>query len=277
MLVCGCWGGEVGLAVKCFMPGAVCFVAVCVLTASSPAGCAPVPRSTPPPPQTPEKPVLRVHAAPGTIAIDGDPKDWKRVQTMRFVDSTPKPARNSVVVGVCWDEDFLYVCFVVDDRELYSFSRENDDRNMRDDSVVVLIDTYNDQAGAWMGDDVCYQVNLLELAEPGMGGEPRPRVNDHRGLLAGQPVYEWDGQLRVRVSLQGTLNQPGDLDEGYVVEMAIPWRDIGREPRAEHTRLGLNLVVYDRDAKGEDYHYFGWAESPELLRPDTFRQTVLVK
>jgi len=36
-------------------------------------------------------------------------------------------------------------------------------------------------------------------------------------------------------------------------------------------------VVYDRDAKGEDYHYFGWAESPELLRPDTFRQTVLVK
>ena len=266
------------MSVKCFVAKAMCLAAICVLTAALPGGYAPAPSPyTAPSPQTPEKPVLRVYPAPGTIAIDGNPEDWKWVQTICFVDSMPEPAGNSVVTGVCWDEDFLYVCFVVDDRDLYSFSKKNDDRGMRDDSVVVLIDTCNDQAGTWVGDDICYQVNLLELSDPGSDTEARPRVSDHRGLLAGSPIYEWDGQLRVRVSLQGTLNEAGDLDEGCVVEMAIPWRDMGREPRPERTRLGLNLAVYDRDAKTEDYHYFDWVGSKDLLRPDTFQQIVMVK
>ena len=247
-------------------------VAFCVLCVALVTGCAP--QNSPPPPLGQARPVLRVFPARERIQIDGNTADWKQVQTLGFTDAGSAPARNSATVGICWDESYLYVCFIVDDRDLRSLSVEHDDPSMRDDSVVVLIDTRNDRSAGWRTDDVLYQANLRMLPDEEDPSGVRPRVSDQRGMPGGTGQV-WDGHLRAAVTLQGTLNQPDDLDEGYVVEMAIPWYDLGVSPRAGKTRFGLNLAVYDRDKEAGNYHCFDWLGRAELLQPSGFQEMLL--
>ena len=48
--------------------------------------------------------------------------------------------------------------------------------------------------------------------------------------------YGWESHARVKVSVDETLNDPRDLDEEWVVEVAVPWSSLGLHgPPAELT------------------------------------------
>jgi len=50
---------------------------------------------------------------------------------------------------------------------------------------------------------------------------------DHPYLKGGKAQLGWNARgLRSAVSLQGTINQPGDQDSCWTVEMAIPFADL---------------------------------------------------
>ncbi len=67
--------------------------------------------------------------------------------------------------------------------------------------------------------------------------------------------------LRIGTDIRGTPNQPGDVDEGYSVEIAVPFRELptytrGNRPEAGD-RLNVMLVWLDRYAeKGMDVYGF---------------------
>jgi len=50
----------------------------------------------------------------------------------------------------------------------------------------------------------------------------------------GPAINSWDiAGLRVGVDVRGTINRPGDRDDGWIVEMAMPWKTL-REAAPDH-------------------------------------------
>ena len=74
-------------------------------------------------------------------------------------------------------------------------------------------------------------------------------------------IHAWDiAGLRIGVDVRGTVNQPGDRDEGWTVEIAMPWK-ILREAAPDHKpprpgdrwRINFSRVEWHVDVAGGRY------------------------
>jgi PKD repeat protein len=98
----------------------------------------------------------------------------------------------------------------------------------------------NDGGATTSNDDYRYAISIKEIVLDGSG-------------FTG---WSWDGHIVKKVGLKGTLNFNDDTDDGYTIEVAIPWTDLGIFP-AVGKIFGLQIGVTDRDTES-DYEYFGW-------------------
>ena len=163
----------------------------------------------------------RVYDAPrvvGEIAVDGilDDPGWAMASwTEDFVDILGRDAPTPHLrtrAKILWDETYLYVGAELDEPDLWATLLDRDAIIYRDDDFEVFLDPGGD------GRD------YFEI-----------EINPHGTVLdlflekpyreGGRAVLGWDvSGLEARVSLSGTLNHPGDRDDGWSVEMAIPWK-----------------------------------------------------
>ena len=254
------WGGQIHVSVPSCLTRLLVVAGIAGLTGML-VGCTSATRLGPPV----TEPVV-VRQIRQTITIDGDIDDWPDRPTVRIARSDPPPEGARARIGFGWDETHLYVAFIVSDLNLVSTETRRDARGLRDDGVMLLIDTLADHKDHWRGDDIFYRVNLTGT------------VVDARGLRDKSPNTTWDGGMKHAVTLQGTLNNNKDVDTGYIIEMAVPWTDIGiTKPMPGKAAVGVNMVVYTRGAQEEDFGFYDWAKGPGLLRPDTFGKIVLSK
>ena len=129
-------------------------------------------------------------------------------------------------VKVVFDDESLYLGFEVYDEDV----RGGFDPNQPDphlwtrDAVEIMIDPDGD------GDNVDYyeiQVGPQNLVfDSQFDAYNQPKVEPD-GPFGHQ---EWSSQLRSAVVVRGTLDDARD-DDGYVVEMAIPWASFGKAKR----------------------------------------------
>jgi hypothetical protein len=88
-------------------------------------------------------------------------------------------------------------------------------------------------------------------------------------------LISWDCKtMKHAVKIKGTLNNPDDEDEGWTVEMAIPFKDINaRAKDSSIWRLGFSRVEWDteisnrkyvkkKNAKGKQLSENNWVWSP---------------
>jgi hypothetical protein len=163
-----------------------------------------------------------------SVTIDGklDEAAWARAGSTpelvnpRTGDADPA-APVSGSVKLLYDDEALYAGFDVFDSDL----RGGFDPKARDpqlwtrDTVELMIDPDGD------GDNVDYyeiQVSPQNLVfDSEFDGYNSPKVEPN-GPFGHQ---EWTSELTSAVTLRGTLDtQAAGEDDGYVVEMAIPWR-----------------------------------------------------
>jgi len=193
----------------------------------------------------------------------GDPdQEWQKVAIVEIVDRIPAPRGNAARVGLCWDDDNLYLSFLVRDTELYSSSNVPD-AIASDDGCMVLIEPRPERAPTGPQQYFGFRVNLLST------------LSDSRGLVGQQADYTWQSHMKAAISLRGAINLGGA--EGYIAEMAIPWADMGIKPEGGKTRFGINLVVYDRDADEKFFHYIDCGGDSDLAKPTRFIDAMLVK
>lgn len=158
---------------------------------------------------------------------------WGLAASVKISDM--KISDNTVSFSSLWDEDSLYFRFDVKDCNLWATQTNRDDTLLfLDDMCEVLLDPRNDRGEQWLEDDIIYHVNLLGT------------IKDDRGKIGGGQNVEWNGRARSSVFLRGTLNDNVDIDDGYVVEIAIPWSEIGVVP-SNNLKIGLNFGSSDRD------------------------------
>ncbi|MFM7250446.1 MAG: sugar-binding protein [Planctomycetaceae bacterium] len=192
--------------------------------------------------QTPRSYVAARAEAPP--AIDGtlDDAAWEATPwTDDFVDiegdARPAPTHGTRA-KMLWDDDCLYIAAQLDEPDVWATIRDHDAVIFQDDDFEVFIDPDGDNHHYYE-----FEMNALNT-----GWDlflPKPYKDGGKA----DDAFELAG-LRTAVAVQGTLNDPGDTDRGWSIEIAIPWkafdRPAGRAATApaagERWRVGFSRV-----------------------------------
>lgn len=220
----------------------------------------------------PQNYVVR-HIAKAPV-IDGDIDDavWQQAKwTNDFVDIEgdlkPKPPYKTNV-KMLWDDSCFYIAARMSEPQVWATLKNHDDIVYRDNDFELFI-----EPGSTTHNYYEVEVNAFNTIFDLFLNKP---YRNHGGGLIG-----WDAAgLRSAVKIQGTLNNTADTDEGWTVEMAIPFKAItmGFNPQIPQDgtiyRLNFSRVEYDtrivdghnvklKDSDGHDLPEHNWSWSPQ--------------
>jgi PKD repeat protein len=181
------------------------------------------------------------------IIPDGSLSEWTGADTVTFAGSD-----NTATVSLTWDTNNLYFGFDITDTNLRAVGIDEGDSLHRDDSIEIYLDTSHDGGAAMQVDDYHFIINL------------NGALVDDQGTGSGKN-YSWTSHINYAINIDGTLNDDSDTDNGYVIEVAIPWSDIGGAPVTGDI-IGLDLAVNDRD--GTEVQSFDWCNLASWAVPD---------
>jgi len=228
--------------------------------------------------------VLNIPYISGTIVIDGKTDDWNKDDSITFSDTaiffhTPAEfpfegemeklaaeavssrSRNTVHVMYCWNLSGLYFAFRVEDRHLMAEIREGNDNpdTYLNDGVEIYIDSRNDSKAKMDMNDYQFLVDIIPNHIIFKGDR---KLQDSLSFSVPKE-YGLNILIEKAVSLSGTVNDTLSDDEGFVIEVRIPFEAIGIVPESG-MKFGLDLCNNDNDYFLADY------DKPELkavLRP----------
>jgi len=174
------------------------------------------------------RPSLRIERARGPIQVDGrlDDEAWSHIEPVRdFVQAEPDvgaPPSERTEVWITFDDDFLYFGARMWESEpgrLVTGGMERDVPGIimeEMDAFGVTLDPYLDRRSSFI-----FFVNPVGGLKDGQGADDG-RTRD----------YGWNGVVDARTTID---------DEGWSVEMAIPWRTLRYDPSLEVQEWGINL------------------------------------
>ncbi len=145
-----------------------------------------------------------------------------------------------------WDSEGLYLGAQVIDGQLNAVTTDRDGQIWNDDSIELMLDTANNGGGALLADDYKFYLNVLNVQ-----GESQ----------SWDLTWPTQGGFESAVQVMGTVNNNTDIDDGYTMEMRIPWTYLGGVPIPTTGQVwGFDLVLDDRDASSVR-HTVTWSNS----------------
>lgn len=154
--------------------------------------------------------------------VDGilEPAVWQAIPwSSEFMDiegeNKPIP-EHPTRVKLTWDHTYLYIAAQLSEPQVWATLTERDAVIYQDDDFEVFIDPDGDGKNyAELEINALNTVWDLLLLSPYYQHSPPHAIN------------QWDiGGWQHAVHIDGTLNQPGDTDTGWTVEMAIPFQSL---------------------------------------------------
>jgi len=149
--------------------------------------------------------------------VDGklDEESWKKVywseDFMDIVGKSKTKPRFRTRVKMLWDDDYFFVGAELEEPHIWATLKDRDSIIYLDNDFEVFIDPDGDTHNYYE-----LEINALNtvwdlfLVKPYRDGGPA--------------IHSWDIQgLKTAVYVDGTINNPGDKDKGWSVEIAIPW------------------------------------------------------
>jgi cellulose/xylan binding protein with CBM9 domain len=166
------------------------------------------------PPPVPE---ARIRKAPTPPKIDGvlDDAAWKTATALTLVDSLDgRPAQLRTTARLTWDDEALYVAFDSEDPDVWGTFKNRDDPLYTQDVVEIFIDADADGK----------TYNEIEVSSHNV-------VFDAYFPARRQGMdLSWDSGLQSAVKVNGTIDDPSDRDQGWTVEMRIPFARLSSVP-----------------------------------------------
>lgn len=189
--------------------------------------------------------------------IDGrlDDPAWSKAAVFEgawMVNRRDKTTSPNTVWRVTWDDRYLYFGFDCEDADLTSPAIPRDGSVFDDDCVEMFILPETRTAVYW---------EIVVGASGSLFDALHRKKWDEWGST-GRKEDNVDG-LKYAVALRGTLNKPDDTDQGYSVEVAVPWDQLPEYSRA-HPAAGQTLrMMLVRIDKGKS-KFNVYAYQPEL-------------
>ncbi|MBB73047.1 MAG: hypothetical protein CMJ75_00895 [Planctomycetaceae bacterium] len=204
------------------------------------------------------------------LQIDGrlDETAWKEaVWTANFMDiegsRKPRP-RFQTRAKMLWDDTYFYVAAQLQEPHVWGTLKDHDSVIFHDNDFEVFIDPNGDN-------HEYYELELNALNTTWDLFLPKP-YKDGGGADNG---WEIPG-LKTAIHVQGTLNDPGDEDLGWSVEIAIPWKVLAEfahqaaPPReGDHWRVNFSRVQWRHQIRERKYQKVpkkredNWVWSPQ--------------
>lgn len=181
----------------------------------------------------PESSVFSVPRVEGLI-IDGSGSDWGSrgfpVNILAAPDGKMLEAQDfDTKLRLAWDAEGLYVLVIVQDD--VPVEQGDSSRLWRSDCVEISV-----------AEDIGHLNKYMVVMAPGAD----PRYQKVR-----KSIYDWrpeGGRQRELTVHTASQTKKG----GYVLEMMLPWKNMGIEP-VEGSKIGFQLVVNDDDGQGQSF------------------------
>ena len=184
--------------------------------------------------------------------IDGQGDDtvWQRAPwTEDFVDIEggirPAPPLQTRV-KMLWDSTYLFIYAELREPDLWGTLRQHDTSIFDDNDFEVFINPDNTTHRYFE-----FEINTL--------GTEMDLFLDKPYRNGGKALLSWDARgLISAVAAKGTINQPGDADTGWSVEMAVPLKSLHfwGDPLPQNGtqwRINFSRVEWDRMVKDGVY------------------------
>lgn len=184
--------------------------------------------------------------SPMPILIDGKLTDpaWHDAPWTEYfgdIEGSLKPEpRLHTRVKMLWDDSSLYIAAEIEEPHVWATLTKRDTVIFYDNDFEVFIDPDGDNHEYFE-----FEMNALNTGWDLFLNRP------YRD--GGKPNDAWNiAGLRTAVHVDGTLNNPGDTDRGWSVEMAIPWNALQEHahmpcpPRdGDQWRINFSRVEWD--------------------------------
>jgi hypothetical protein len=189
------------------------------------------------------------YRAPSRLNVDGklDEPGWAAARwSDPFIDiegeSRPRP-RFRTRAKMLWDDDCFYVAAEMEEPDVWATLTERDSVIFHDNDFEIFIDPDGDT-------HAYYELEVNALGTPW----DLLLIKPYRD--GGPAIHGWDiAGLQIGVDVRGTLNRPGNRDEGWTVEIAMPWKILEeaapdhKPPRpGDRWRINFSRVEWDVDA-----------------------------
>jgi Carbohydrate family 9 binding domain-like len=189
-----------------------------------------------------------------SIYIDGklDDQGWRSAPwTDYFVDiegpARPAP-RFRTRVKMLWDEEYFYIAAEMEEPHVWATLTEHDSVIFHDNDFEVFIDPNGDTLEYYE-----FEINALNTGWDLFLYKPYRH--------GGKAQNSWDiPEIRTAVHIDGTLNQPNDIDRGWPVEIAFPWKalaEYAHKPAPPNPgdvwRVNFSRVEWQVDIVGGKY------------------------
>ncbi len=186
----------------------------------------------------PPIPTLEVRRAASTITIDGKPSEeaWRKADavTFQFPWNEQKGAKQKTTARLLWDDQYLYISYECEDSDITAQYEKRDDPTYKDDAVEAFINPNPAQTDVYIGLEMNARAVLYDYVYFGS------RYLLKRLNLEG---------VQLATQINGTINARGDKDQGWSLEVAIPFTEFdginkGLTPKAGDTWT-INLNRWD--------------------------------
>lgn len=185
--------------------------------------------------------------------VDGKLEDevWQKIPWTDYFediegDRKPLPTWNTRA-KMTWDEHGLYIAAELIEPHVWAYLKNYDDIVFYDNDFEIFIDPDNDTHQYYE-----YEINALNtMFDLFM---PKPYRNSSGPMI----IYNAPG-MKWAVDVQGTINNPSDIDKGWTVEIFIPFAavTIGVNPKVpvdgEFWRINFSRVEWDTEIKDGKY------------------------
>jgi hypothetical protein len=213
-------------------------------------------------------------------SIDGDldkpfwvDAPWSDAFVDILGDARPAPTLETRV-KMLWDDAHFYIGARLTEPHVWATLTEHDSVIFHDNDFEMFVDPDGDNHD--YGELEINALNTtwdLRLPKPYRDGGPA--------------LNQWEiAGLKTAVKIDGTINDPGDIDDGWSVEIAIPWEstlslagggrpEIGARWRVNFSRVQWETSVIDgRYVKTPGRAEDNWVWSPQaavdMHRPETW-------
>jgi hypothetical protein len=199
------------------------------------------------------------HRTPEKPLIDGKLDDtywqlapWSEAFVDIEGDIRPKPA-HLTRMKMMWDEDFFYIGVKLDEPHIWATYTQRESVIFHENDIEVFLDPNGDTHNYYE-----WEINALGtlwdllLTKPYKDG--------------GKPLNGWNiNDFEYAVHVEGTLNDPSDIDDYWSVEMAIPWASLsyGVPKDGQQWRINFSRVQWQLDVVENSYQ--------KVINPETGR------
>ncbi|KAA3439786.1 carbohydrate-binding family 9-like protein [Rufibacter hautae] len=185
--------------------------------------------------------------------IDGKLNDgiWQQVEWSEGFqdiegDLKPKPSLDTRV-KMAWSSTHLFIAAEVKEPHVWATLKDRDQIIYHDNDFEVFLDPENTT-------HQYYEIEVNAFNTVFDLFLPKPYRN------GGAAMIPWNlDKLKSAVKVQGTINNPKDLDQGWTVELAIPFRSVsmGNKTKVPQDgslwRINFSRVQWDTDVQEGQY------------------------